>query len=146
MQKINFTKEHDIKLKELYLELSFGGEFLEGKFGANVSSPWDLLHNTALNTLRASNTELKKQIQAQENADEWSLTEYQQTKLARLKKWQEFVNLLIGYKISLAEKDAKSAKLAELVRTRKELEQSTMSPQDQLKALDEEIAKLQSNE
>jgi hypothetical protein len=144
--KISFTKEHDTKLKELYLELSFSGESLEGKFGANVSSPWDLLHNTALNTLRASNSELKKQIQAQENADEWSLTEYQQTKLARLKKWQEFVNLLIGYKISLAEKDAKSAKLNELVRTRKELEQSTMSPQDQLKALDEEIAKLQSNE
>lgn len=103
--KINFTKEHEDRLKSLFLELGFSGEVLAGKFNANNYTVWDLLHNCSISSLKGININLKKEVVALEEQDEWSLNAYQMQKAAKTKKWGEYVNLLIGYKLNEAENE-----------------------------------------
>ena len=67
------------------------------------------------------------------------MTDYQQRKLEATKETQELVNLLIGFKKDSAQKEADKSKLSELKAKYKELKESTMTPEDRLKALEAEI-------
>ena len=106
--KVNFTKKNEDTLKKLFLELGFSGEVLAGRLGANKYTVWDLLHNIHINTLRELNRNLKKEVQALRDQDEWSFTPYQKMKADKTEKWQAFVNLLIGFKLK-KENDSKEA-------------------------------------
>lgn len=108
---INFTQENETRLKTLFVELGFTGEVLSGKFGANAYTVWDMLHNLSVSTLRSLNKTLKKEVIALEEQDDWSVSQYQLQKAAKVRKWQEFVNLVIGYKLLAEEKAKESAKL-----------------------------------
>lgn len=99
MSKINFTPEHEKQLKDLYLELGFSGAKLPGKFGANVMSADQLLHVTTIETLRGLKNSTKKEIDELEKVDEWTSTPASAKTLSITKKWNEFINLLIGYKL-----------------------------------------------
>jgi hypothetical protein len=105
MQK-EFTKENLTRLQELYVSLSFKGEALEGKFGANTLSPYDLLNSTTVSTLRALLTQTRKAKQELEETDEWSMSPAQSAKKNRIEVWAEFVNLLVGYRLDQEEKAA----------------------------------------
>ena len=99
MNKINFTSEHEKQLKDLYLELGFSGAKLQGKFGANVMSADQLLHVTTIETLRGLKNSTKKEIDELEKVDEWTSTPASAKTLSITKKWNDFINLLIGYKL-----------------------------------------------
>ena len=99
MPKINFTSEHEKQLKDLYLELGFSGAKLQGKFGANVMSADQLLHTTSIDTLKSFKSTLKKEIDELEKEDEWTVGSTSSKKLSITKKWYDYVNLLIGYKL-----------------------------------------------
>ena len=99
MSKINFTSEHEKQLKDLYLELGFSGAKLQGKFGANVMSADQLLHVTTIETLRGLKNSTKKEIDELEKVDEWTSTPASAKTLSITKKWNDFINLLIGYKL-----------------------------------------------
>ena len=99
MSKINFTPEHEKQLKDLYLELGFSGAKLQGKFGANVMSADQLLHVTTIETLRGLKNSTKKEIDELEKVDEWTSTPASAKTLSITKKWNDFINLLIGYKL-----------------------------------------------
>ena len=99
MPKINFTPEHEKQLKDLYLDLGFSGAKLQGKFGANVMSADQLLHVTTIETLRGLKNSTKKEIDELEKVDEWTSTPASAKTLSITKKWNEFINLLIGYKL-----------------------------------------------
>ena len=99
MPKINFTPEHEKQLKDLYLELGFSGAKLQGKFGANVMSADQLLHVTTIETLRGLKNSTKKEIDELEKVDEWTSTPASAKTLSITKKWNDFINLLIGYKL-----------------------------------------------
>lgn len=122
MNKINFTSEHEADLKALFLELGFTGEFLQGKFGANEYTVWDCIHNLQISTLKNINVSLKKEIAALEDLDEWSSNSHQIAKANKLRKWQKFVSLCVGYKINTEQKaeeakknrEAKAERLATL--------------------------------
>lgn len=105
MQK-EFTKENLTRLQELFVTLSFKGEALEGKFGANTLSPHDLLNSTAIATLRALLTQTRKAKQDLEDTDEWSMSAAQSAKKNRIEVWAEFINLLVGYRLDQEEKAA----------------------------------------
>lgn len=109
MNRVNFTPEHEAELKALFLELGFTGEVLQGKFGANAYTVWDCIHNLQISTLKSINVSLKKEIAALEDVDEWSSNKHQVAKANKLRKWQKFVSLCVGYKIN-AEQEAEEAK------------------------------------
>ena len=99
MSKINFTSEHEKQLKDLYLELGFSGAKLQGKFGANSMSADQLLHTTTIETLKGLKSIKKKEIEELEKEDEWTTGVTSSKKLSITKKWYDYVNLLIGYKL-----------------------------------------------
>lgn len=142
MAKINFTKEHNDKLQSLAGEALMNGTKFKGNLGSEMNIH-DLIHNCTVNTLSRYHSNIKKEVTEIENLDdEWSLTDYQQRKAAELKKTQELINLLIGYKRYQAESEAEKAKLAELKATYKELKESTTSPEVRLKEMEDQIAAL----
>ena len=149
MAKITFTKEHEERLKALFLELGFTGHVLTGKFGANSYSVWDVLHNLDNNTLTFLNTNLKKEVSVLEETDDWNVSEKQSKKASQTRKWQEFVNLVRGYKLYNAElaenekqmKIAKQERLALLKHMKGEAEVKALGALT-VEELDKQIAEL----
>ena len=149
MSKIQFTSEHEKQLKDLYLELGFSGSKLDGKFGANSYSADQLLHQVSIETLKGFKSTLKKEIDELEKEDEWT-SSISSKKLTSSKKWYDYVNLLIGYKLSIAENEATQrllrkeaqAKLALLSKAKDAAEVDRISKLSQ-EDLDKEIAAIQ---
>lgn len=149
MSKIQFTSEHEKQLKDLYLELGFFGSKLDGKFGANSYSADQLLHQVSIETLKGFKSTLKKEIDELEKEDEWT-SSVSSKKLTSSKKWYDYVNLLIGYKLSIAENEATQrllrneaqAKLALLSKAKDAAEVDRISKLSQ-EDLDKEIAAIQ---
>ena len=149
MSKIQFTSEHEKQLKDLYLELGFSGSKLDGKFGANSYSTDQLLHQVSIETLKGFKSTLKKEIDELEKEDEWT-SSVSSKKLTVSKKWYDYVNLLIGYKLSIAENEATQrllrkeaqAKLALLSKAKDAAEVDRISKLSQ-EDLDKEIAAIQ---
>ena len=149
MSKIQFTSEHEKQLKDLYLELGFSGYKLDGKFGANSYSADQLLHQVSIETLKGFKSTLKKEIDELEKEDEWT-SSVSSKKLTSSKKWYDYVNLLIGYKLSIAENEATQrllrkeaqAKLALLSKAKDAAEVDRISKLSQ-EDLDKEIAAIQ---
>lgn len=96
---MQFTKENLETLKTLYTDLSFSEDVLEGKFGANVINPWEVLNATNVASLRLLLKNLKGQKNQLNDVDSWSKTEDQSKLEKRLDTWYQFVDLTIGYKL-----------------------------------------------
>ena len=142
MTKINFTKEHQERLGVLASDALTKGEKFKGNLGSEMTI-YDLIHNCNVNTLSRYHSNIKKEVADIELLDEWSLTEYQQKKAANLKKTQELINLLIGYKRNQAEIEANREKLSKLKSTYSELKESTKTPEDKLKEVEAQILALE---
>lgn len=142
MSKINFTKDHFAKLKDLAVKFLFKGIVIKGAINTELSV-WDIIHNTTLNTLSTIYGNLKREVEKISNLDEWNLTDYQQRKLESLKEQLDFVNLTIGYKKYQVEIQADKEKLKELKAKQLELKESTLSPTERLAALEAEIAAIE---
>lgn len=144
MNKINFTAEHRESLNKLFLDLSFSGETLSNKFGAGTVSPYDALHNVSMSTLKTAHSTLKNEVAKKEaDTDDWTSTEYDQRQLGLKKKWIEFLHLMIGYKRSEEEKARNSKELREMKRQLEELKESTLKPEDKIKAMEAKIAEME---
>lgn len=144
MAKINFTAEHNARLGVLAAEALIKGTTFKGNLGSELNI-YDLFHNCTVNTLTRYHGNLKKEIADIEALDEWSLTEHQQRKAANLKKNQELVNLLIGYKRSQEEKEANKSKLAEVKAQYAKLKEDTKTPEDKMKELEATMAALEAD-
>lgn len=110
MQK-EFTSDNLSRLKELYVQFSFSGEQLEGKFGANSFNPFQLLCQTELTTLENLFTTANAAAEAIATKSRWRMTNDQLSKQSRYKLWAEFLDLLIGYKLNEEEKARTAKKL-----------------------------------
>lgn len=139
MGKINFTSEHSAKLKELAVKALFDGETFKPTGLGNENTIHDLIHNVSVDTLTKYHANVKKQVAEIENLDEWNLTDYQQRKAASLKKTQELVNLIIGYRRSEIEKAAEKKALQEKLSLYKQLKEEAKTPEERMKELEAEI-------
>lgn len=97
MAKINFTKEHYVKMKELAFAMLVANEAITTKMGQPLNIV-ELMHTQTINTLNGIRLAITKQIEDLEKQDEWVATDYQQEKLEALKRRKELVNLIIGWK------------------------------------------------
>lgn len=139
--EINFTADHKARLDVLLLKGLHNKTEVSLLSGAKANV-YDLLHNTTVNTLSKIHRNLKKEIDDIEALDEWSLTDYQQRKLSVIKETRELINLLIGFKRSESIREDNRQKIAELKAKAQELKQSAMTPQEQLDAINAQIAAL----
>lgn len=138
-----FTAENLQRLKDLYVDLSFRGEQLDGKFGANVLNPFELLTQTTIATLRSLLKQVRGSAKELQDLDEWSLSTHQQAKQKRFESWAEFVNLLIGYRLDQDEKAASKAEKAKKMAALKARIETESDKGKTLEDLKKELAELQ---
>lgn len=138
MAKINFTKEHFERMKELAVDMLLNNESVTTKMGQilNIS---ELLHTTTINTLNLIRVSLTKRIEDAENKDEWVSDTTDSKYLELLRKQKELVNLIIGYKrYNLEQLEIATQKEALKVALNK-LRESQKTPEDKIKELEEKI-------
>ena len=139
MKKINFTKEHFNKLKELAVESLFSEEFFHTKMG-QILNVYELIHTVSINSLNDIKNSLAAKIQKLESKDEW--VEVDTTELNELKTQKELVNLIIGYKRFNLERNEIDAKKRELSAKLAELKESQKTPEVRIKEMEAELASL----
>ena len=145
MGKINFTKEHYAKMKELAFGMLVNNEVVNTKLGQPLTIV-DLLHTQTINTLNNIRLAIGKQIESLENQDEWTTSAYQQNKLEKLKQAKELVNLIIGWKRHNIEVQEAKAKKAELNAQLKQLKESQKTPEDKIKEIEEQLKSIDADE
>lgn len=138
-----FTAENLQRLKDLFVDLSFKGEQLDGKFGANVLNPFELLTQTTISTLRNLLKGTRKAIQEMDDLDEWSMTQHQTNKKDRLTLWAEFLFLLVGYRLDQEVKAAKKEEAALLRKELRKLEEDAKTPEVRLAEMKAKLAELE---
>jgi hypothetical protein len=115
---MEFTKENLQTLRTLYTDLSFSEDVLEGKFGANVVNPWEIINATSVASLRLLLKALIGQRNQLNDVDSWSKTADQSKLEKRLDTWKQFVDLTIGYKLdkekNSADEKTKQAEIRKL--------------------------------
>ena len=141
MAKVNFTKEHFAKLQTLASEMLFTNGTVTTRMGS-VLNIVDLLHTTTIGTLNEIRLGFSKAIEKEEKMDEWVADNTTQAKLEDLKKFKELVNLIIGYKRFLLEREANEKKRAELTKKLDEIKESQKTPDDKIKELEEQLKSL----
>ncbi len=141
MAKINFTKEHLDKMMLLSVEMLMKNEVVTSKLGT-VLNIVELLHTTTINTLNNIRLDLNKKIESIENQDEWIATDSNQAKLGTLKKHKELVNLIIGYKRYLDERESIRVERERLTKELDNLKESQKSPQEKIKEIEDKLNSL----
>ena len=144
MGKINFTKEHMARLRELATDMLFANNGIQTTFG--VLNVVDLLHTTTINSLNSIKMSLIKAIEIAENVDEWTKTDAEQQKLDMLKTQKEFVNLVVGYKRYNDELKTIAKQKHDLEKQIAALEEAEKTPADKLKELRAALDELNSDE
>lgn len=145
MAKVNFTKEHYAKMKELAFAMLVSNHTISTKLGQPLNIV-ELMHTQTVNTLNSIRLSLSKQIEDLEKQDEWLASDYQQEKLEALKKRKELVNLIIGWKRHNMEVAEAKAKKAELTKQLDELKDSQKTPEDRIKELEAQLKDLDTTE
>lgn len=140
MGKINFTKEHMIKLYDLANEVLFDNVAITTQLGQPLNIV-ELLHTTSINQLNNIKQSLAKKIEKLEAADEWISPD--NDKLEEAKRMKELVNLIIGWKRYNLEKAENARKKEELTKKLTELKESQKTPEDRIKEMEAELAALE---
>lgn len=145
MSKVNFTKEHYAKMKELAFNMLINNSIIYSKMGQPLTIV-DLMHTQTINTLNSIRLSLAKKVEELEKQDEWVATDYQQIQLEGYKNQKELVNLIIGwkrYQIEIAETKEKRAELKKQLDTLKE---SQKTPEEKIKELEAKLQSLDTTE
>lgn len=138
MKKINFTDEHKMKLNSLLLEFLLSGDTISGIAGTSINA-YQLLHTTSIKTLQTLFANLLKEIENMSKLDQWSMTDYQQKLITEKQKTCDLINLVIGYKKFLQEKE-NTAEILKMKKTELQaLKDSNRSPAERIAELEKEI-------
>ena len=138
--KINFTKEHFSKLKELAVQALFEGTIFRTKMG-QVLTIDNLIHAVSINQLNEIKNAFAKQIEKIEAADEWVNPD--SDKIEDLKSNKELINLIIGWKRYNLELAENARKKKELTAKLNELKESTKTPEDRIKDIEAQLKELE---
>lgn len=139
---ITFTKEHEAKLDAMLATAIKKNRIYQYGVGQIVNVV-ELLHTVSINTLVKMLSSLKKQIATEEDKDEWNDSVVNTEKLDQLREDRDLINYIIGYKRKNLEIAANAKKKAELTAKLAELKESTKTPEDRIKEMEAELAKLE---
>lgn len=140
---INFTKEHFERMKSLLLNMLLNNNTIQ--YRMTVLDVQNLLHTTTINTLNNCRLELQRAITNLENQDEWATSDYNQKKLEELRNQKELVNLVIGYKRFLEERERTKVKKESIMKQINDLKESQKTPEDKIKELENQLNDLSSS-
>lgn len=145
MAKINFTQDHFAQMQHLLLGMLMSNTTVTTKLGGELNVV-ELLHTTTINTLNSIRLSLSKHIENLESKDEWIADNTSQEALDKAKAQKELVNLIIGYKRYMLEREETKRKRAALEAKLAELKESQKTPEDKIKELETELAGLDSTD
>lgn len=145
MAKINFTQDHFAQMQHLLLGMLMSNTTITTKLGGELNVV-ELLHTTTINTLNSIRLSLSKHIENLESKDEWIADNASQEALDKAKAQKELVNLIIGYKRYMLEREETKKKKAALEAKLAELKESQKTPEDKIKELEAELAGLDSTD
>lgn len=145
MAKINFTKEHYAKMRDLAVEMLIHNCIINTPIGQSLNIV-ELMHTQTIGILNNIRVSLGKKIESMEQHDEWVATDNQQGQLEKLKRQKELVNLIIGWKRYKMEQFEISNKRAELSEKLERLKESQKTPEDRIKEIEAELSSLNSEE
>lgn len=145
MAKINFTQDHFAQMQHLLLGMLMSNTTITTKLGGELNVV-ELLHATTINTLNSIRLSLSKHIENLESKDEWIADNASQEVLDKAKTQKELVNLIIGYKRYMLEREETKRKKAALEAKLAELKESQKTPEDKIKELEAELAGLDSTD
>lgn len=145
MAKINFTQDHFAQMQHLLLGMLMSNTTITTKLGGELNVV-ELLHTTTINTLNSIRLSLSKHIENLESKDEWIADNASQEALDKAKAQKELVNLIIGYKRYMLEREETKRKKAGLEAKLAELKESQKTPEDKIKELEAELAGLDSTD
>ena len=140
--KINFTKDHFEKLKELLSIMLLNNETVNNRLGIPVNVV-ELVHTTSLNSLNDMRNALKKTVEKAESTDEWVSSFISQEKINKLRRQIETIYLIIGYKrfqMELADLNNKREELTEKLNKMKE---EAKTPEEKIKEIQNELDNLE---
>lgn len=145
MGKINFTKEHFERMKELAVDMLLNNESVTTKMGQilNIS---ELFHTTTVGTLNNIKSGLAKKIEDAENKDEWVSDALDSKYLNLLRKQKELVNLIIGWKRYNMEKETIKSERKALEEELNRLKESQKTPEDKIKDIEVKLSALEETE
>lgn len=139
--KINFTKDHLVKLYNMAGEALFNKVAFQTPMGQFVTI-YDLLHTVTVNTLLTMKNSINKLVEKKESADEWTMTDAEQKDIAELKRKAELINLVIGWKKYQAYLDDVAEERKKLNKELEELKESQKTPEEKQKELEAKIKAL----
>lgn len=145
MAKINFTQDHFAQMQHLLLGMLMSNTTVTTKLGGELNVV-ELLHTTTINTLNSIRLSLSKHIENLESKDEWIADNTSQEALDKAKAQKELVNLIIGYKRYMLEREETKRKRAAIEAKLTELKESQKTPEDKIKELETELAGLDSTD
>lgn len=145
MAKINFTQDHFAQMQHLLLGMLMSNTTVTTKLGGELNVV-ELLHTTTINTLNSIRLSLSKHIENLESKDEWIADNTSQEALDKAKAQKELVNLIIGYKRYMLEREETKRKRAAIEAKLAELKESQKTPEDKIKELETELAGLDSTD
>ena len=140
--KINFTKEHFERLKELLNIMLLKNETVNNQLGMPLNVI-DLLHNTSINTLNGIRLSLSKAAEKAESIDEWVSPIVSQEKVDTIKRLRETVNLIIGYHRYQMELSANLNKRKELTEKLNKMKEEAKTPEERIKEVEAELNNLE---
>lgn len=140
--KINFTKEHFERLKELLSIMLLKNETVNNLLGMPLNVI-DLLHSTTINTLNEIRLSLSRAVEKAESVDEWVSPIVSQEKVNRLRRLKETVNLIIGYQRYQMELSDTLNKKKELTEKLNKMKEEAKTPEERIKEVEAELNSLE---
>lgn len=143
--KINFTKGHLTRLKELITDMLFKNQYITTDLGQHLDAS-QLLHCTTINSLTKIRLNLTKKIEQLENADEWVKTDQEQKILVEMQTKKELVNLVIGYKRYMDELTTNRREKEILEAEIQKLKDEQKTPADRIKEMEDKLKNITTTE
>ena len=140
--KVNFTKEHFERLKELLSIMLLKNETVNNLLGMPLNVI-DLLHDTSINTLNDIRLSLSRAVEKAESIDEWVSPIVSQEKVNRLRRLKETVNLIIGYQRYQMELSDNLNKKKELTEKLNKMKEEAKTPEERIKEVEAELNDLE---
>jgi len=140
--KINFTKDHFEKLKELLSIMLLNNETVNNRLGIPVNVV-ELVHTTSLNSLNDMRNALKKTVEKAESTDEWVSSFISQEKVNKLRRQIETIYLIIGYKRYQMELTDLNNKREELTEKLNKMKEEAKTPEEKIKEIQNELDNLE---
>lgn len=141
MEKIIFTTEHQARLEALATKFLFANVTFQGSMSTNYTVG-QLIHDTTIRTLEDMLSKIKISKSKLEGGSKWRRAVSEQSKLQELSDKEEFIDLLIGYKLFIEQEEDLMAQRAKLRAEIEALKEDSMTPAERIKAKEDALAAL----